>query len=675
MLKVTKRDGHTVDFDINKIKEAILKAFDSVQKVYDESILDLLSLRVTSDFQSKIVDNKIQVEQIQDSVEKVLSISGYTDVSKSYILYRKQRENVRKINSTAIDYKNIVDAYLNDSNKENDSLSLFSVGGFILSNSATITKNYWLTVVYDQQISNAHENGDIYIHGLDMMTGDSAGWSLLQLIKNGLGGIDKKISCRPAKHLSTICSQLVNFLGIMQNEWAGAQSIPSFDTYLAPFVRKDRLSQSEVNQCIESFVYGVNMPSRWGTQAPFSCVTFDWQVPEDLNDVKCWIGNEEQSYTYGDCQKEMRMIQIAFFTIMNTTDLTGHGFPFPIPTINVKKSFDSDEEETKLLFKSSSKFGTPYFQNEMHFIHHDRIKYDDFNILPHKSSGYFGYGENTGSLGTVTMNLPRLALKSKNEDDFFNRLKSLIDISIRTLNVKRQVLEAFLDEGLYPYTKRYISDFKNYVCSLGIIGMNETCLAASWIQQDLSNDKSQIFSKKVLEYIQEQLVAHQNKYHLFYNLEATPAESVSYYFVQKDKEYFNEYPFIDQEYYTNSTDLPVDFTDDVFEALKCEQSLLEQYTGGSVFHIFVDQQLGNEQDVRRLIEKTLSSTSVPNITLSPYYSVCSKHGYIPGAHTSCPYCHNDVEIWSRVAGYYQPVQNWNRGKAQEFSRRVNFLLK
>ncbi len=675
MITVIKRDGSKVPFHLDKIKEAIQKAFDSVSKTYDDSILDLLSVRVTAEFQPSISNGMIQVEDIQDSVERVLSISGYADVAKAYILYRKQRENLRRINNTALDYKKIVDAYLNNTNNDtDDSLSLYSVGGFILSNSATITRNYWLSIVFDQQIAQAHEQGDIYIHDLGMMTGDSAGWSLQQLIREGLGGIDKKISCRPARHLSSICSQLVNFLGIMQNEWAGAQSIPSFDTYLAPFIKHDNMTQEEVDQCIESFIYGVNMPSRWGTQSPFSTVGFDWVVPEDLKNQNAWVGNEKQTYTYGDCQEEMRMIQHAFFKTLNTPDLSGHGFPYPIPTVNIHDDFDWNDDIAQEVFRCASQYGSPYFRNAKLDQTSTRDSEFSRDTLPLKSGGYFGYGENTGSLGMVTLNVPRLAFVSKTEDEFFQSLSKLLELSVRALNVKRKVLQTFFEEGLYPYTKRYIHSFDNYCSTIGIIGMNEVTQLATWIQEDLSSARAQSFAQKTQDYIKERLIAFQNEYGYLFNLEATPGEKVSYHFIQLDKQAYPDFPLMKKEYYTNSTDLPVNYTNDIFEALEIEQLFLSKYTGGSVFHVYTTNPIQKASQCQKLVKTIIEHYRVPNFTISPSYSICPEHGYINGVHQTCPKCGKPTEIWARIAGYYQPIQNWNKGKMQEFLERENYVV-
>ena len=460
MLSVKKRDGKIVEFDIHKIENAIAKAFEAVNKSYSKDIIELLALRVTADFNSKAVKNVISVEDIQDSVEVVLIQASYADVAKAYILYRKQHEKMRNIKSTILDYKDVVNNYLkvNDWRVKENSTVTYSVGGLILSNSGAITANYWLSEIYDSEIGEAHRNADIHIHDLSMLTGYCAGWSLKQLIKEGLGGVPGKITSSPAAHLSTLCNQMTNFLGIMQNEWAGAQAFSSFDTYLAPFVKKDNLSYKEVKQCIQSFIYGVNTPSRWGTQAPFTNITLDWTVPNDLAELNAIVGGVEQDFKYKDCVKEMAMVNKAFIEIMIEGDANGRGFQYPIPTYSITRDFDwSPTENNRLLFEMTAKYGTPYFSN---YINRDMEPSDvrsmccrlrlDLRELRKKSGGFFGSGESTGSVGVVTINMPRIAYLSKNEDEFFERLSKMMDIAARSLKIKRNVITKLLNEGLYP---------------------------------------------------------------------------------------------------------------------------------------------------------------------------------------------------------------------------------
>ena len=682
MYQVVKRDGTLVDFHIGKISAAITKAFDAVGKHYHPSVIDMISLRVTADFDEKIHDDQITVEDIQDSVEKVLSECGYADVSKAYILYRKQREKVRNINSTLLNYRDLVDNYLQINDwrvKENSTVS-YSVGGLILSNSGAITANYWLSEVYDEEVAEAHRSAAIHLHDLSMLTGYCAGWSLKQLIQEGLGGVPGKITSSPASHLSTLCNQMVNFLGIMQNEWAGAQAFSSFDTYLAPFVRVDNLNQREVKQCIQSFIYGVNTPSRWGTQAPFSNVTLDWTVPNDLKNLQAIVGGKEQDFTYGDCQKEMDMVNKAFIEIMIEGDANGRGFQYPIPTYSITRDFDwSETENNKLLFEMTAKYGTPYFSN---YINSDMEPSDvrsmccrlrlDLRELRKKSGGFFGSGESTGSIGVVTLNMPRLAYLSKDEMDFYRRLDSLMDISARSLDTKRKVITKLLEMGLYPYTRRYLGTFNNHFSTIGLVGMNEAALNARWLRCDMSDPRAQRFTRNVLNYMRERLKDYQEKYGDLFNLEATPAESTSYRFAKHDREQFPDIITANMNgtpYYTNSSHLPVGYTEDVFSALDIQDELQTLYTSGTVFHAFLGEKLPDWKAAANLVRKIAENYRLPYYTMSPTYSVCRDHGYLTGEQYTCPICGKKTEVYSRITGYYRPVQNWNDGKAQEFKDR------
>ncbi len=680
--QVVKRDGKVVDFHIEKISAAITKAFEALGKQYHPNVIDLISLRVSSDFETKIKDGQVTVEDIQDSVEKVLSECGYADVAKAYILYRRQREKVRNINSTLLNYKDLVDNYLkiNDWRVKENSTVTYSVGGLILSNSGAITANYWLSEVYDDEIAEAHRNADIHLHDLSMLTGYCAGWSLKQLIQEGLGGVPGKITSSPASHLSTLCNQMVNFLGIMQNEWAGAQAFSSFDTYLAPFVRVDNLSQKEVKQCIQSFIYGVNTPSRWGTQAPFSNITLDWTVPNDLKNLPAIIGGKEMDFTYGDCQKEMDMVNKAFIEIMIEGDANGRGFQYPIPTYSITRDFDwSETENNKLLFEMTAKYGTPYFSN---YINSDMEPSDvrsmccrlrlDLRELRKKSGGFFGSGESTGSIGVVTINMPRIAYLAKDEADFYARLDSLMDLSARSLNTKRIVITKLLDQGLYPYTKRYLGTFNNHFSTIGLVGMNEAGLNAKWLRADLTDPKTQKFTRDVLNHMRERLSDYQEQYGDLFNLEATPAESTTYRFAKHDKEQFPDIITANMNgtpYYTNSSHLPVGFTEDVFSALDIQDDLQTLYTSGTVFHAFLGEKLPNWKAAANLVRKIAENYKLPYYTMSPTYSVCADHGYLSGEQYTCPICGKKTEVYSRITGYYRPVQNWNDGKAQEFKDR------
>ncbi len=682
MYRVMKRDGSTVEFDVSKISAAMIKAFEAVNREYHISIINMLALQVTSDFSAKIKDGVIAVEDIQDSVEKVLSASGYADIAKAYILYRKQREKVRNINSALLNYKDLVDDYLkiNDWRVKENSTVTYSVGGLILSNSGAITANYWLSEIYDNEVAEAHRSAAIHLHDLSMLTGYCAGWSLKQLIQEGLGGVPGKITSSPASHLSTLCNQMVNFLGIMQNEWAGAQAFSSFDTYLAPFVKVDNLSQKEVKQCIQSFIYGVNTPSRWGTQAPFSNITLDWTVPADLADLPAIVGGKEMDFTYGDCKKEMDMVNKAFIEIMIEGDANGRGFQYPIPTYSITRNFDwSETENNKLLFEMTAKYGTPYFSN---YINSDMEPSDvrsmccrlrlDLRELRKKSGGFFGSGESTGSIGVVTINLPRIAYLAENEKDFYERLDKLMDISARSLRTKRLVITRLMENGLYPYTKRYLGTFANHFSTIGLIGMNEVGLNAKWLRADLTHEKTQQFAKEVLDHMRERLSDYQEEYGDLYNLEATPAESTTYRFAKHDKAQFPDIITANENgtpYYTNSSHLPVGYTEDIFSALEIQDELQTRYTSGTVFHAFLGEKLPDWKAAADLVRKIAENHKLPYYTMSPTYSVCADHGYITGEQYTCPECGKKTEVYSRITGYYRPVQNWNDGKTQEYKDR------
>ncbi len=685
MYQVIKRDGKIVDFDINKISAVITKAFEAQEMPIHPNVIDFLALKVTADFAPKVKDDLIAVESIQDSVESVLVQAGYADVAKAFILYRKQREKLRNMKSTILDYKETVNNYVNVSDwrvKENSTVT-YSVGGLILSNSGAITANYWLSEIYDEEISNAHRDADIHLHDLSMLTGYCAGWSLKQLIQEGLGGIPGKITSSPASHLSTLCNQMVNFLGIMQNEWAGAQAFSSFDTYLAPFVKVDHLTYKEVKQCIQSFVYGVNTPSRWGTQAPFSNITLDWTVPADLADQPCIVGGREMDFCYRDCKTEMDMVNRAFIEIMIEGDANGRGFQYPIPTYSITRDFDwSETENNKLLFEMTAKYGTPYFSN---YINSDMEPSDvrsmccrlrlDLRELRKKSGGFFGSGESTGSVGVVTINMPRIAYLSSDEADFYRRLDRMMDISARSLKIKRTIITKLMNEGLYPYTKRYLGSFDNHFSTIGLVGMNEACLNAKWLRQDLTHENAQAFTKDVLNHMRERLSDYQEQYGDLYNLEATPAESTSYRLAKHDVARYPDIITASQgtvPYYTNSSHLPVSFTSDIFEALDIQDELQTLYTSGTVFHAFLGEKLPDWKAAAALVRKIAENYKLPYYTISPTYSVCKNHGYLAGEQYVCPECGENAEVYSRITGYYRPVQNWNDGKSQEFRERKTY---
>ena len=689
MFEVVKRDGQVTEFNLGKINDAIAKAFDATQMSYNDDIIGLLSLRVSAHFQDKIKDGKVSVEAIQDSVETVLEQTGYTEVAKAYILYRKQREKMRNMKSTILDYKDVINSYVKVEDwrvKENSTVT-YSVGGLILSNSGAVTANYWLSEIYDEEIAEAHRNADIHIHDLSMLTGYCAGWSLKQLIQEGLGGISGKITSAPAAHLSVLCNQMVNFLGIMQNEWAGAQAFSSFDTYLAPFVKVDNLTYREVKKCIEAFIYGVNTPSRWGTQAPFSNITLDWTVPADRAELPAIVGGKEMDFKYKDCKKEMDMVNRAFLEIMIEGDANGRGFQYPIPTYSITRDFDwSDTENNRLLFEMTAKYGTPYFSN---YINSDMEPSDvrsmccrlrlDLRELRKKSGGFFGSGESTGSVGVVTINMPRIAYLAKDEADFYARLDHMMDIAARSLKIKRGVITKLLNEGLYPYTKRYLGTFDNHFSTIGLIGMNEVGLNAKWLGMDLTHEETQQFTKDVLNHMRERLSDYQEEYGDLYNLEATPAESTTYRLAKHDVAQFPDIKTAGKEgdtpFYTNSSHLPVEYTSDIFDALDIQDDLQTLYTSGTVFHAFLGEKLDTWESAAKLVRTIAENYKLPYYTLSPTYSVCKEHGYIAGEHFTCPHCGAKAEVYSRITGYYRPVQNWNEGKTQEYKNRKLYDIK
>ena len=688
MYSIIKRDGKVVDFDLSKISGAIEKAFVAQKREYNKQIIDMLALNAVSDSEKKAVDGKVDVESIQDSVEFTLQKMGYEDVAKAYILYRNQREKIRNMNSALLNYKNLVDSYVKIEDwrvKENSTVT-YSVGGLILSNSGAITANYWLSEIYDKEIADAHRNADIHIHDLSMLTGYCAGWSLKQLIQEGLGGITGKITSAPAKHLSTLCNQMVNFLGIMQNEWAGAQAFSSFDTYLAPFVKIDNLSYKQVKQDIQSFIYGVNTPSRWGTQSPFTNITLDWTVPNDLAEQNCIVGGKEVDFKYKDCKAEMDMVNRAFIEIMIEGDANGRGFQYPIPTYSITRDFDwSETENNKLLFEMTAKYGIPYFSN---YINSDMEPSDvrsmccrlrlDLRELRKKSGGFFGSGESTGSVGVVTINIPRIAYLASDPEDFYKRLDHLMDISARSLKIKRNTITKLLDEGLYPYTKHYLGTFNNHFSTIGLVGMNEAGLNAKWLRKDITHEETQKFAQDVLNHMRNKLSDYQEKYGDLYNLEATPAESTAFRLASHDKE---KYPDIITAndasgvfYYTNSSHLPVGYTADIFDALDVQDELQTLYTSGTVFHAFLGERLPDWKAAASLVRKIAENYKLPYYTLSPTYSICSTHGYLAGEVKACPVCGGATETYSRITGYYRPIKNWNDGKTQEFKDRKTYEI-
>lgn len=686
MYKVIKRDGSVAEFDIAKISGAIAKAFGALNKPCDPNDIDFIALKVTADFEDKIKDDLISVEAIQDSAEQVLIQSGHSDVAKAYILYRREREKLRNLKSTILDYKETVNNYVHEKNlrmRENATAS-YSVGGLILSNSGAITANYWLSEIYDAEISAAHRSGEMHLHDLTMLTGYCAGWSLEQLIKEGLGGVMGKIDSKPPKHLYSLCNQMINFLGVMQNEWAGAQSFSSFDTCLAPFVKSDNLPYKDVKNCIETFVFGVNTPSRWGTQAPFSNITLDWTVPEDMKDKHPVIGGREADFTYGDCQAEMDTVNRAFMEVMTEGDANGSGLAYPIPTYAIDKDFDwSDKLNNRLLFSMAAKYGTPYFANynksglSKTDVRDMLRDVEDKSLLRRRAGGFFGSGENSGSIGAVTLNLPRLAYLSDDEDDFYRRLDKLMDLAARSLEVKRSIITKLMNEGMYPYTKRYIQNFDRHFSTIGIVGMNEAGLNASWLCAGLADLRTRRFAREVLRHMLRRIQSYQISTGHLYNLEATPAESTAYRMAREDKARYADIITASRNgtpYYTNSTNMPVSFTDDLIEALDAQDDFQTMYTSGTVFHVFTEQALPDWQRAAEIVRMITENYRLPYFTLTPTFSICQKHGYLMGNQPICPVCGANTDVYSRITGYYRPIGNWNDGKLQEFRDRVMYKI-
>ncbi len=653
---VVKRSGEIAPYDRKKIESAIGKAIHAVEKNLDPnraaSLTDLVEERIRLQMAGNRAHSIPAIEEIQDIVESVLIENKEVEIAKAYILYRARHEAVRDTKNLMLDINKTMDGYLAQSDwrvNENANVN-FSLGGLILHNSGTITANYWLNNIYSKEVADAHKHASFHIHDLSMFSGYCAGWSLRQLIQEGLGGVTDKITSKPAKHLSTLVNQIVNFLGILQNEWAGAQAFSSFDTYLAPFVKADNLSEQQVRQCIQSYVYGVNTPSRWGSQAPFTNITLDWTCPEDLKNKKAIVGGKEQDFTYGDCQEEMNTINRQFIKIMLEGDAEGRGFGYPIPTYNITKDFDWDSENAKLLFEMTSQYGTPYFQN---FINSDLDPSDvrsmccrlrlDKRELRKRGGGLFGSDEFTGSLGVVTINLPQIGYLAKTQEEFYKRLDYLMDLAKESLCVKRKVIQKLYDGGLFPYTKRYLKTLNNHFNTIGLCGMNECCL--NFLGCDITTSKGKQFAEEILTHMRQRMSDYQEKTGELFNLEATPAESTSYRLARHDKE---QYPDIitsgtTDPYYTNSSQLPVDYTTDIFEALDHQESLQTKYTGGTVFHTFVGEQIKDWKNCQNLVRTVFTNYKIPYLTISPVYSICPIHGYLSGEHFECPKCKAEKE--------------------------------
>ena len=655
---VVKRSGEIADYDRTKIEKAIEKAIYAVQKQHDSNKATALTDMVEEKLRLQLAGNRAHsipaIEEIQDIVESVLIENKEVEVAKAYILYRARHEAVRDAKNLMVDINKTMDGYLGQSDwrvNENANVN-FSLGGLILHNSGTITANYWLNNIYSKEVAEAHKTAAFHIHDLSMFSGYCAGWSLRQLIQEGLGGVPDKITSTPATHLTTLVNQIVNFLGIMQNEWAGAQAFSSFDTYLAPFVRADKLSEKQVRQCIQSYIYGVNTPSRWGSQAPFTNITMDLVCPDDLKNKKAIVGGKEQDYTYGDCQKEMDIINKVFIELMIEGDADGRGFAYPIPTYNITKDFDWESENAKLLFTMTAQYGTPNFQN---FVNSDLNPSDvrsmccrlqlDKRELRRRGGGLFGADEFTGSIGVVTINLPQIGYLANSEEEFYKRLDYLMDLAKESLCTKRKVIQKLYDGGLFPYTRRYLKTLTNHFNTIGLCGMNECCQNFLGKEYDISTPKGKTFAENVLQHMRERMQDYQEETGDLFNLEATPAESTSYRLAKHDKEQF---PNIitsgtTEPFYTNSSQLPVDYTADVLEALDHQESLQTKYTGGTMFHVYMGEALKDWKACADLVRTISHKYRIPFFTVSPTYSICKIHGYISGQQFECPKCKAEKE--------------------------------
>ncbi|MCL1812017.1 MAG: ribonucleoside triphosphate reductase [Treponema sp.] len=651
---VVKRSGEIETYNKRKIQNAIALAFTAV-KGDDSNELKIAALAnkveelINTMMRGRHPNSIPAIEEIQDLVETALIEERETAVAKAYILYRARHEAMRDVKALMLDIDSTMDGYLRQSDwrvNENANVN-YSLGGLILHNSGSITANYWLKNIYSPEIASAHRNADFHIHDLSMFSGYCAGWSMRQLIAEGLGGVPDKITSKPAQHLSTLMQQAVNFLGCLQNEWAGAQAFSSFDTYVAPFVKADKLTDKEIKQCLQSFIFGVNTPSRWGCQAPFTNITLDWSCPADLKERKAVVGGKEMDFCYGDCKEEMERVNRIFIELMLEGDAKGRGFQYPIPTYNITEDFDWDSPNAALLFEMTSRYGTPYFQN---FVNSDLDPGDvrsmccrlqlDKRELRKRGGGLFGSDELTGSIGVVTINLPRLGYLAKNRDDFFCRLESLMILAKDSLKTKRKVVTKLLETGLFPYTRRYLRTLDNHFNTIGLVGMNECILNFLGHNITIAQKEGQDFALSVLDFMRKKLADFQEETGELFNLEATPAESTSYRLAKHDKQ---RYPDIissgkDEPYYTNSTQLPVMQTEDIFDALDLQEELQAAYTGGTVFHAFVGEAIEDWCVCRNLVKTIAGNYRIPYFTVSPTFSVCPVHGYLKGEHFFCPIC-------------------------------------
>ncbi|AHC16659.1 ribonucleoside triphosphate reductase [Salinispira pacifica] len=696
-ISVISRDGEIRNFDISRIENAVSKAYAAVahldsQAGWPSVTPHNIAVKVREKIISSIAELNtehgiepisVEIERIQDAVEQTLMEMELFKQAKAYMLYRSKHGELRSFDAAMLDISNTMDGYLGKSDwrvNENANVN-YSLGGLILHNSGAITANYWLNSIYSPEVAKAHKSAAFHIHDLSMFSGYCAGWSLRQLIAEGLGGVRGKISSTPAKHLVTLVQQMVNFLGIMQNEWAGAQAFSSFDTYLAPFVREDGLDQAGVKQALQSFIYGVNTPSRWGSQAPFTNITLDWMVPGDLADKAAVVGGIELDYSYGDLQAEMDMINRAFLELMIEGDASGRGFQYPIPTYNITKDFAWNSENAELLFRMTGKYGTPYFQN---FVNSDLNPGDvrsmccrlqlDKRELRKRGGGLFGSDEFTGSIGVVTINLPQIAHLAADRHDFLARLDELMNLASESLETKRVVVQKLLDQGLFPYTKRYLSHLNNHFSTIGIVGMNEA--TENFMGKNLLDNEARAFALEILDHMRSRMADLQESTGSLYNLEASPAEGTSYRLALHDTK---NHPGIitagteEQPFYTNSTQLPVDATADILDALDLQDDMQSRYTGGTVFHGFLGESIKDWRACADLVRIIAHNYRLPYFTISPTFSICPVHGYLDGEVHECPHCSGETEVYSRIVGYYRALKNWNQGKSREFVERKTYV--
>ena len=683
--KIRKRDSRIVDFDEEKITRAIWAAAQAVGG-RNRKLAERLSNRVVVLLEEKFPQEIPGVEDVQDVVEKTLIEEGHARTAKAYILYRKQHENLRKIQTTFLEVEKIVSGYLSQIDwrvRENSNIG-YSMSGLMLHVAGSVITDYSLDRIYPMEIADAHRNGDIHLHDLYFgITGYCAGWSISKLLFEGFNGVPGIVESKPARHLDTALLQMANFIGTLQNEWAGAQAFNSIDTYLAPLVRKDALNYNQVKQAVQKFVFNLNITSRWGGQSPFTNLTFDWIVPDDLKKQPVILGGELLKETYGDYQKEMDLINKAFIEVLIEGDMRGRPFTFPIPTYNLTRDFDWESENAELLFEMTAKYGLPYFSN---FINSDlnpsdvrsmccRLRLNLRQLDRNVTGGLFGSGDSTGSIGVVTINMPRIAYLSKDKGEFFDRLEYLMGLAKTSLEIKREIVNKNMEGNLLPYTKRYLGTLKNHFSTIGPIGMNEACL--NLLGKDIASKEGKNFAVEVLEFMRARLSDFQEETSHIYNLEAVPCEGTSFRLAKMDK---MKYPDIitagkRAPYYTNSTLLPVDKTEDAIEALEHQEGLQTLYTGGTVFHLFLGERMSSGEAVKRLLKKIAYNTRLPYITMTPTYSICPDHGYLAGEHPRCPKCGENAEIYSRVVGYFRPVRNWNEGKQEEFRQRLVYKEK